>query len=100
MQVCRRSCRYVQVTICLAVSFLFICCTATFTGRVSVKGSEPHTYLAIEIPGGEELEITGTLVDEIRAKFQGRTITVEGTITDKGSGPGFPPKLRATRIAE
>ncbi len=92
--------RYIHVAACLVATILFTGCTATFTGRVAVKGSEPHTYLAIETYTHGELEIIGALTAEIRAKFQGRTITVEGTIVDEGYGPGFPPKLRVARIAE
>ncbi|WP_455381385.1 hypothetical protein [Salinispira pacifica] len=88
-----RACLAAVVAALLAVS-----CTATFTGRISVKGSEPHTYLAIDTADHGELEIVGPLASRIRALYQGQIITVEGTVLDSGSGPGFPPKLRVDRI--
>jgi hypothetical protein len=73
-------------------------CTTTITGRVSVKGNEPHTYLAIETGSHGDLEIVGPFAERIRSLYQGQTISVEGTLLGKGSGPGFPPKLRVERI--
>ena len=75
-------------------------CSATFTGRVAVKGSEPFTYLAIETLEHGELKITGKLAPEIRSRYQGRTITVEGTIRSQGAGPGFPGSLDVIRIVD
>jgi len=82
------------------LSGLLAGCSATFTGRVAVKGSEPFTYLAIETPEYGELKITGALAPEIRSRYQGRILTVEGSIRSQGAGPGFPGSLDVARIVD
>ncbi len=80
------------------VAGLLMSCNATFTGPVAVKGNEPFTYLALSTKDHGELRIAGPLAAKIRAEYQNRTLTVEGRITAKGTGPGFPPVLDVTRI--
>lgn len=72
-------------------------CGETFTGKVAVKGNEPFTYLAL-VTGGGDFKITGPLQKKIRDGFQGRVITVKGTITGKRKGFMALPELNVSEI--
>jgi hypothetical protein len=71
----------------------------TIKGRVSVKGNEPHTYLALKTVK-EEFKIVGLLTNEIRDKYQNKYIEVKGAIIKKAIGPGFPAELEVTSIVK
>ena len=72
-------------------------CGETFTGKVAVKGNEPFTYLVLVTDKGD-LKITGPLQEKIRDSFQGRIITVKGTIVKKKKGFMALSELEATEI--
>lgn len=61
--------------------------TIELTGRLSIKGNEPFTFLALTTAEGEVYKLSGDLVDELRAKQGEGPIQVTGTIgsADKAS---------------
>ena len=81
-----------------AFGMLIAACStlSTVTGRIVVKGSEPHTYLAIETPEGE-YALVGDLVDDV-AEYQNRVITIQGMVVSEALGPGMPARLEVRRI--
>ena len=67
----------------------------TVTGKLSVYGNEPHTYLAVAVedpalPSGIRLvQVEGEHFGELY-RMQGQTVTVTGTVSRLEIGPGFP----------
>jgi hypothetical protein len=85
----------------LAISATFAGCEGIIVkGRVSLKGNEPFTYLAIETATGQEYALVGELTEEIRAKYQGKEIEVAGTVVKADAGPGSPAQLQVQKILE
>ena len=86
--------------------FIFFCTIAvigiitvscvTFSGRVAVKGNEPHTYIVL-ITEDTEYSIVGDLAGEIRSEYQNKIITVTGKIVKKAI-PGKPAELEVYKI--
>ncbi len=84
------------------------CDTVTVEGRVTVKGSEPATWVALvetgngepESPVRTEYALVGPLADEIRSRHQGRHLVVRGRIVSETRGPGFPAELEVIEILE
>ncbi|MFH2131527.1 MAG: hypothetical protein ABIK68_14215, partial [bacterium] len=62
-------------------------------GKISVKGSEPHTYLCLSTDSGIDYRLTGTLRAVIWTRYQQLTVTLEGMITKAELGPGFPAEF-------
>lgn len=73
-------------------------CSVTLVGKISVKGNEPHTYLALVTRDGEEFAITGDHVATLRASYQNATLRVSGTVESRRLGPSFPARLRVERF--
>lgn len=71
-----------------------------WTGRISVKGNEPHAYLALTTDDGRVYELTGGVAAAIRNTFQNRRLRVEGTIAAQAGGPGFPARIEVTGFLE
>ncbi len=67
-------------------------------GKVSVKGSGPHTYLCLSTNSGADYRLEGGLKDLIWGRYQQETITLEGVITKKAVGPGFPAEFIVHKI--
>lgn len=59
------------------------------TGKLSVKGSEPFSYLALSGHEGKVYKLTGPRAEELRT-HQGEKVTVTARITKEAVGPGFP----------
>ena len=74
------------------------CREVRVTGKVAVKGSEPHTWIALTTAGGEEYRLTGELAVTIANRLQGRTVTVEARIVRRSAGPGLPAELEVVRL--
>jgi len=49
----------------------------TLEGRISIKGSEPHTYIALSTPD-QTFQLTGDRAEVLAADYQNRTVRVEG----------------------
>ncbi len=73
------------------------CTSLVFRGKVTVKGSEPHTYLVL-VAKDTEYKLVGRLQEKIWQQYQGRTIEVRGEIIKDAIGPGFPAELEVTEI--
>ena len=62
--------------------------TAAWAGRVSVKGNEPHTWLALTVEDGKVYELVGDKAALIREGYQNRRLRVEGRIVSAAAAPG------------
>jgi len=67
-------------------------------GKVSVKGSGPHTYLCLSTKSGTDYRLEGGLKDLIWGRYQQEVITLEGVIARKAVGPGFPAEFVVHKI--
>jgi len=67
-------------------------------GKISVKGSEPHTYLCLSTESGADYRLEGELKDLIWARYQQERIRLEGVVTKAAIGPGFPAVFLVRRI--
>ena len=82
------------------------CNSVNVQGKVAVKGNEPFTYVALVEDGGTEYSIIGPLKIEIKEKYQGRYLKVQGRIIrpDPSAGsparPGPPVELEVLEILE
>ncbi len=68
------------------------------SGRISMKGSMPNTYLALTTDSGTEYKITGPAEEKLAADYQYTTATVSGKVVKEAVGPGFPAEFRAEKI--
>ncbi len=71
---------------------------SVFAGTLSMKGSEPHTYLALTTEEGIEYKITGPLEKKLAGAYQYKKVTVAGKIVKEAVGPGFPAELNVSEI--
>lgn len=69
----------------------------SYRGKVSVKGSEPHTWTALTT-SDTVYKLTGSLTQEIRQEYQGHNLTIAGNIIKEALGPGFPAELEVIEI--
>ena len=70
----------------------------TIIGKVEIKGSEPHTYIAIVLDDGTEYAIVGDLEELIRSEYQNVIIELKGNIVSQAVGPGFPAKIEGLQL--
>ena len=68
------------------------------TGKLSVKGSAPHTMLVLTTSRGTEYEIVGELEAQLRKEYQYRTVTLKGEVVKQAIGPGCPTHFEAVEI--
>lgn len=90
--------RSAALVLCVVLAVLLVSCASTYSGRVAVKGSMPHTFVVLVPDAGGEYRIVGPLEQTIRDKYQNRVLTVEGAIVAPSQGPGMPASLRVDRI--
>ena len=62
----------------------------TLTGKISVKGSEPHTYLCLTTLNRVDFKLIGPISNQIRQKYQSQTLIIMGTVTSPAIGPDMP----------
>ena len=83
--------------------FLFFgltsCLAMTVQGKVAVKGSEPHTYLALSAEQ-TEYSLVGPLAEDLSRNYQGKYLRVRGEIIKEALGPGFPAEFEVQEIIE
>ena len=70
----------------------------TITGKISVKGNEPKTFVALTTEEGRVYEITGPLTDRLAEDYQYSTVILEGKLIRASTGPGMPARFRAEKI--
>jgi len=68
------------------------------TGRVTVRGSEPHTTLVMASAERGDVQLGGKLANEIRSRHQGRVVEVRCRIVREAKGPGFPAEAEVLKI--
>jgi len=67
-------------------------------GKISVKGSGPHTYLCLSTDLGKDYRLSGELTELLRSRYQQERITLEGVVAKKALGPGFPAEFTIQKI--
>ncbi len=72
--------------------------TVVLTGRVTVRGSEPHTMVVIASVQRGDVQLSGRLAEQIRSRHQGRVLEVRCRILREALGPGFPAEAEALKI--
>ena len=87
--------QYLFFSLIVIVTVMILGCV-TLSGRVAVKGNEPHTYIVL-ITDDTEYIIVGDLAGEIRREYQKKIITVKGKIVKKAI-PGKPAELEVFEI--
>ena len=65
----------------------------TVSGKISVSGNEPFTYLRIITPENKEFKIVGDHKEELQAHYQQQTVTLNAHIVKEATGPGFPAEI-------
>ncbi len=80
---------------------ILVSCMGEMKGVISVKGNEPHTYLAFTAENGDTYQVEGSMVKELKEKYQGAKVKLNGKLIkekDKSSfGPGI---IEVTEIVE
>lgn len=71
----------------MGATFYLASCGTTLTGRVSVQGNMPHSYLALSTGDGTYEIQEGELHDKLRKDYQGATVTLEVEILREPEGP-------------
>lgn len=84
--------------ILLIMAIIFAGCT-TLSGRITVKGNEPHTYVVLVVDDSTEYTIVGDLAEVLRKEYQNKTVKVKGKII-KSKAAGIPDKLEVLEILE
>ncbi len=69
------------------------------TGRIYVMGNEPFTQAAVEADDGRVFALTGKDARQLRA-FQGKRLTLEGTLTGKNSRGVEELEVKSYKIDE
>ncbi len=67
-------------------------------GKISIKGSGAHTYLCLSSDTGVDYRLTGALKEMIWVRYQQEMMTLEGVISKKALGPGFPAEFTVHKI--
>ncbi len=96
------------MTAALALTFMIMIASGSgessrdivLTGRVTVRGSEPHTMLVIASEERGDVRLIGSLAEEIRERCQGRIVRVSCRMTNEKSGPGFPAEAEVKKILD
>jgi len=73
---------------------------AVWVGRISLKGNEPHTWLALSTEDGTVYELIGERAAVIRDRHQNRRLRVEGKVVSAAKGPGFPARIEVGAFSE
>ena len=81
----------------MIILILFPSCL-TLEGKITVKGSEPHTYLVLVTEDQTDYKIAGKFHDEILKNYQQKILKVKGKIVRDAMGPGFPAELEVLKI--
>jgi len=69
-----------------------------FTGRIAVKGTEPHTFVSLTTDDGTEYRLRGEPVAELRAEHQNTVISVRGRVLDSPGAP-MPASLEVVSFS-
>lgn len=72
--------------------------TIVLTGRATIRGNEPHTQVVIASAERGEVQLTGKLAEEIRARHQGKLLELRCRLVREATGPGFPAEAEVVKI--
>jgi hypothetical protein len=70
------------------------------TGKISVKGNAPHTYLCLTTDKHIDYKLSGAQQDYIMNQLQQRIVTLRGVVTQPQIGPGFPAEFEVIEVIE
>jgi len=70
----------------------------TLEGKIMIKGNEPHSFVALTTKKGEEYQLQGSLVKNLRQRYQGMVLKLSGTLMDKKKHYGRPIRFNVEEI--
>ncbi|MBN1524294.1 MAG: pre-peptidase C-terminal domain-containing protein [Spirochaetales bacterium] len=70
------------------------------TGKISVKGWDPFTYLALTTGDNMDYTLTGYLVPDLWNNYQNQTVTLRVIYRKDAIGPGFPAEVEVLEMIE
>lgn len=87
-----------------ALSLLLLTATGcsadkVLSGRVTLAGSAPHSYVRI-LSAQTEYRLVGPQEQQLREQWQGREVRVDGRVVKEAIGPGFPAEFEVKHIEE
>ena len=90
----------ILVTLGVLLQVLFGCNThlKKVSGKLAMVGHSPFTYLSIRGKDQVEYRIVGPMEEQLAKEYQGKTITLKGTVTKNALGPGFPAEFTVQAI--
>jgi len=68
------------------------------TGKISVKGNMPHTFLCLTTDNRIDYKLIGAQKEYISNYLQQKTVTLRGVVTKDQIGPGFPAEFEVIKI--
>jgi|GEM_PF-2634830 len=60
------------------------------TGRIRVKGNEPFVFTVLETAGGRDYKLSGEGVENLRAGFELKMVTLTGRVLSAGDESQLP----------
>lgn len=69
------------------------------SGRVSVAGNAPFTYVRIVDAQRHEYRLVGPQAERLRHDWQGREVLLSGRVVKPAVGPGMPAEFEVVRIS-
>jgi len=67
-------------------------------GKVTVKGSAPHSYLCLTTEDGIDYKLSGSQKDYIYKYLQQQVVKLTGVVEKQAVGPGFPAEFKIHKI--
>ncbi len=63
------------------------------TGRIRIKGNEPHTSVVLVCENGDNFVLKGDLAEELGGKYQLKSVSLKGMVLFSGK-PFLPVELK------
>jgi len=67
-------------------------------GIITIKGSEPNTYVNLKTTNNINYAIVGGLKEKLQNFYQYKTVKLEGEVVKEAIGPVFPAKFLAHQL--
>ena len=70
----------------------------SLSGRISVAGNEPFTYVRLVDAQQHEYRLVGEKAERIRRTLQGREVELRGRVVKQAVGPGEPAEFQVDEV--